>query len=466
MRAPLLFLRVLMMGCVLVLAGCEAPKPMDGRLQTDGNIAVETVKVADDIDVWLVEDHTVPMVALEIRFLGGSVEDPKGQEGRAAMMAALLSEGAGAWDDEAFALRLEDLQMGISAAAGEDSVRVSARMLSKNLEPGFEVLQAVLRDPRFDEEALRRIRDRALLGLKDRETDPGWLAETALKAATFPDSPYARTITQESLMGIGRDEVLAAHAHHLTRGRMQITVVGAIGRQHLENLIEAYLLDVPKAGAAPEPATLAVDPANRVLKRTLPQPQTRLSYVAPAVALKHDDFFPLYLAAHILGSGDFSSRLMQSLRVEKGLTYGVGLQLMHYKGGGMLMGGTLTQNARADDALRAFRHELHHLADQGVTAEELDDAKRYLTGSFVLGFDGSSAMASRLAGFRAQGRESDYVNRRNQIIHEVTLADVNRVAAQYFHPSQFTVVAVGIPSGIKANQVFATSKADLKKVAP
>jgi len=155
---------------------------------------------------------------------------------------------------------------------------------------------------------------------------------------------------------------------------------------------------------------------------------------------------------HILGGGGFTSRLYTEVREKRGLAYSVYTYLHPLDSTSLLVGGAGTANERAAETLKVVRDEWRRMAEKGVTAEELDNAKRFLTGSFPLRFTSSQNMAAMLLGMQIEGLGMDYLEKRNKLIDAVTLDDIQRVAAGLMHPDRLVFAVVGEPAGVASSR--------------
>jgi zinc protease len=158
------------------------------------------------------------------------------------------------------------------------------------------------------------------------------------------------------------------------------------------------------------------------------------------------DYIPAYVANQILGGGTFSARLMDEVRDKRGLTYGIETHLEDFRSAAIIIGEVQSDKAKITTALDVTRSEMVRFARDGATAQELADAKTYLTGSFPLSLDSNAKIARMLGQYQRSGLGPDYVSRRNALIGAVTLAKVNEMAKKYFDPSRLVVVVVGNPA--------------------
>jgi zinc protease len=364
-------------------------------------------------------------------------------------MSGLIEEGAGELDAVGFARARDELSARFGFSAGRDSIDISARMLVETLEPSVALLATALASPRFDPEPLARVKGQILSVIAESATEPDTVASNTWYAATFPGHPYGRTKdgSAESVAAITRDDLIAARARLLTRANARIAVVGAIDPEQAGRMIDTVLagleqgttLAYERAGDTPPPG-LQVIP--------LDVPQSAAIFGHAGLTRDDPDFIPAYVMNYILGGGGFSSRLMQEVRVKRGLAYGVYSYLAVRDETALYLGSVRTVNERMAETLEVIKAEWARMAAEGVTADELDGAIRYLTGAFPLSFDSNSKIANYLVYIQEENLGIDYIDRRNDLIKAVTLEDVKRVAARLLKPDQLSIVVFGQPTGL------------------
>jgi zinc protease len=398
---------------------------------------------------WLVEEPSIPIVALDISFDGGARLDPEGRAGLAVLFAGLLEEGSGELDSVGFAKARDALSARFRFSASRDSVDVSAMMLSDTLDPAAKLLAGALAAPRFDPEPLQRVRGQVLASIAESANDPGTAARDAWNARAFPDHPYGQPTdgTAESVTAITRDDLVAAQARLLTRANARIAVVGNIDAEQAGRMIDTVLGGIAQ-GEKIVPEQVADVPPPGVKVVQLDVPQSAATFGQQGLKRDDPDFIPAYVMNYILGGGGFASRLMEEVRVKRGLAYSVYSYLSPRDEAALYLGGVQTANARMAESLKIIKAEWARMARKGVTADELDRAKRYLTGAFPLRFDSDRKIARVLVGLQEQGLGSDYINRRNSLIEAVTVKDIRRVAARLLKPEQLSIVVAGKPAGL------------------
>lgn len=432
-----------MMRFALVLIAALAALP------ARAGVDIKEVTTPGGINAWLVEDHSLPFVALELRFRGGAALDRPGKRGATNLMVGLLEEGAGDMDARAFTRATEALAASFSYRTRDDSISVSAKFLSEGRDASVELLRESLVSPRFDEPALARVKRQVVSGIRSDLKDPRDIAGRALDELVFGEHPYGspRQGTVESVKALNRADIEAAHAAAVARDRIYVSAVGDITETELASLLDRLLGDLPKRGAPlPGPADPTL-PGGVVVKE-FDTPQSVATFAQHGIDRDHPDFFAAYLLNHILGGGSFESRLMREVREERGLTYGVYSYLMDKDGAQLWMGSVSSANDRVAEAIAVIRAEWARIRDEGVTAKELQDAKTYLTGAYPLRFDGNGPIADIAVLMQMEGLSRDYIDTRNDGVNAVTLEDVNRVAKERLQPGKLTFVVAGKPENL------------------
>jgi len=418
-------------------------------LPARAEIAIQNVTSPGGITAWLVEDHNIPFTALEIRFRGGTSLDLPGSRGAVNLMAATLEEGAGALDAQGFAEARDALAAGFGFSAGQDSIGVSARFLTENRDAAIDLLRSALIEPRFDEDAVERVKGLILAGLASDAQDPGVLAMRRFDEMAFAGHPYgsAGEGTPDSVAALTRADVLDAHKATMTRDRVYVAAAGDISAAELGPLLDRLLGDLPAVGRQ-MPAVAGWHLGGGVTVVDYPSPQSVILFGQEGLRLDDPDFFAAFILNEVLGGERFSARLMTELREKRGLTYGVSSFLAPMDFAQAYMGQMGTANATVAESIALIRQEWQRLATEGITAEELAATKTYMTGSYPLRFDGNSEIADILVGLQMDGLPIDYPATRNARVEAVTLDDVKRVAARLFQPDKLHFVVVGQPEGV------------------
>lgn len=401
------------------------------------------------ITAWLVQEESIPMVAIRFSFRGGASQDTPEKLGATNLMVGLLEEGAGALNATQFAEASDELGARFRFTTGRDSVSITASMLTSNLDESVALLRLALVEPNFPQDAFERVRGQVNSGLRSDETDPQAIAGNAFRAMVFPDHPYGRPTdgTLETVAALTPDDMRAAHRQALGRNNVYIGVVGDISPEALGQLLDNLL------GALPDDISDNVSDITPVLGEGITAidfetPQSVVIFAQPGLKRDDPDYLTAYVLNHIMGGRSSTARLNVEVREKRGLTYGVSSYLLPYQHAAIYMGNLSSGNATAAEAVAIIRAEWAKMAESGVTTDELATAQRYLTGAYALRFDGNAEIAGILAGLQVAELPITYIAERNDLVNAVTLVEINRVAAELFQPENLLVVIAGQPEGL------------------
>jgi zinc protease len=418
-----------------------------------GATTIERVTSPGGIEAWLVQERAVPLIALEFAFTGGAVQDAAGKAGTAALTASLLDAGAGDLDSTEFSDRLERKAIQMSFSAQHDTLRGTMRTLTENRDEAFELLRLAVTAPRFEAKEVEISRAQVLSLLRRETTSPTDIASRRWWETAFEGHPYGRPVngTPETISSISIDD-LKSYAHRvLARQNLKIAVVGDIDAETLKVMLDRTFGALPENPELYPVANVAPRGLGRRIEVSLDVPQTVVDFGGPGIPRQDPDFMAAYLVNHILGGGSSDSRLYQEVREKRGLAYSVSDNLVWLDHAAVLLGGTATRADHAGETVDLIEKEIHDFAENGPTAGELMEAKRYLNGAFALNLDSSTKIAALLVQLQLDGFGTDYFSRRTAMIEAVTLDDARRVAKRLLDKG-LLVTVVGKPQG------FASSK--------
>jgi zinc protease len=420
-------------------------------LPVQAEIPIQQVTSPGGHKAWLIEDPSIPFTALELRFRGGTSLDPADQRGVVNLMTALLEEGAGDLDAQGFAEARDDLAARFSFNASQDMVSVSAQFLTENRDAAIDLLRLALVEPRFDAEAVERVRAQVISNIAADLKDPDAIVAAAFSRAAFGTHPYGSPGdgTIDSVAGLSQADIIAAHQAAIARDRVYIAASGDISAEELGAVMDRLLGDLPAKGA-PLPKRADWKLAGGVTVVEFPTPQSVIRFGHQGIKRDDPDFFPAFVLNEIIGGGRFTARLMTEVRDRRGLTYGIYSYLAPRDHAELYLGQFATSNATAAEAIDIVRGEWAKAAE-GVTEAELEATKTYLTGAYPLRFDGNGPIARILVGMQMDGLPVEYVENRNAMVEAVTLEDVARVAKRLIRPEDLHFVVVGEPEGLQSS---------------
>ena len=437
---PKFLVRALAGAALLVAVAAPASATKINRVVSPGGI-----------EFWLVQEPTVPLIAMDFAFRGGTSQDPDEKSGLASFVAGTIDEGSGDLPSRAFHERAEAKAIEISFSATRDYFSGNLRTLAENRDEAFELMRTSLNVPRFDADDVERIRSEMLAIVRKESTNPEQMASERWWQAAFPGHPYGRPQhgTLDSVAAITADEMRGYVKNVFARDNLKVGIVGNIDAATAGALVDKVF------GALPAHATLRDVPAaspqalGSAVRVDFDITQSVVLVGGGGIARKDPDFMAAFLVNHILGGGAISSRLYQEVREARGLAYSVYSTLVPLSHSALLMTATATRGEAADQTLDLVSKEIRRLAEKGPTAEELAKAKSHVKGSYALQFDTSTKIAQQLVLLQVEDLGIDYIDRRGKMIDAVTLADAQRVAKRLLGQDML-VAMVGRPKAALA----------------
>jgi len=414
--------------------------------------AVQRVVSPQGIEAWLIEDRGNPLISIAIGFRGGAAADPAGKEGLARLVAGLLDEGAGDLDSTAFQAEIADRGIDFGFTADKDNITGRVRTLTRDRDEAFRLLRLALTAPRFDDAAIKRVRAQLLSALSRDAGNPQMIASHAWMRLELGDHPYGRSAkgTPAGLAAIAAADLHGFVARRFGRDQMRIAVVGDIDAAALAPLLDRTFAALPaKAGPIMvPPGRVAAEGGTAVVDQDLAQ--SIINFGHGGIARDDPDFYAAVLLDDIMGGGNFDSRLVKSLREQRGLVYSVETNLETFDQAALLAGSLGTKNASAGEAVALVRAEWQRMHDDGPSEAELAGAKIHVIGGFPLRFTSTASAASTLLGIQLDGLPIDYPEKRAALYRAVSLADAKRVARRLYDPAALRFLALGRPEGVTA----------------
>ncbi|MBX9885423.1 MAG: insulinase family protein [Novosphingobium sp.] len=276
---------------------------------------------------------------------------------------------------------------------------------------------------------------------------PAGIARRTFWESAFPGFPAGRLSTPESLTAITEAELRAYLAAQLRQGGVMVAASGAINAADLRALMAELFADLP-AGAPPAVPVLPALASFGVVKREKAAPQSTLVFGQDGLLPSDPGWEGFQVALRILAGGGFTSRLMRTVREERGLTYGIGAGLDLLFGRGIVIGNVATENARVAEVWGLIRAAWAEMAANGPTSEEVADAVAFLGGSLPLQFTDSRRTASLLLGLRQAGRSADWLAGRPERLAALDRANVTAVARRILRPDGLVLAVAGQPQGL------------------
>lgn len=410
---------------------------------------VQKVRSPAGIEAWLVEDYAIPLLAVNFAWKGGAAQDPIGKPGLATLLAGVLDEGAGDLDSGAFHQALDDKAIELSFSADRDALQGRLKTLSRHAERAFELLALAVSRARMDPEAVERVRGQIGASLRNETNDPDHAAARLFRQQSYPGHPYGQPVKGDLdvLATLTRDDLLLMRGRLMARDNLKVAVVGAIDADTLGRELDRVFAALPERSDLVPVGTVLFDGVGSRHVRTIDLPQSTIRFGRQGIMRGDPDFNVATVVNHCLGGGAFTARLYKEVREKRGLCYSVYSQNSELDHAAMFVGATSTKNARVTEAINTIRDEIVKLSRDGIPADELDKAKKYLVGSYALRFDTSRKIAGQLVSLQLDGYGVERLDTRNESIAAVTVDDAARTAKRLLGDGDLLITIAGKPVG-------------------
>jgi len=396
--------------------------------------------------IFLQEDHELPLIKGRATIRGGSRDVAPEKTGLTGIYGQAWRTGGtksrtGDQLDELLDARAARVETG----GGVDTTTVALDVLKADFDTVFPIWMEILRQPEFRQEKIDLAKTQANTGISRRNDDPGSIvARETSKLGYGADSPYARQAEYATIASITRDDLLAFHRKTVHPNNIILAFIGDFDSAKLEKRLRDAFASWPRGPQIAKP-TFAEQGAKPgvyfVAKDDVTQ--ANISMVHPGIERNNPDYFALSVMNEIF-SGGFSGRLMQRLRSERGLTYGVGGGVgASWDYPGLFRVQMATKSGTAVEALDALRGEVNKLASEPVTEKELSLAKESILNAFVFTMDTREKALNQQVLLELYGFPSDYFVKYPAMIEKVSADEVQRVAKKYVHGDRLAVLVVG-----------------------
>ncbi|MEQ1832077.1 MAG: pitrilysin family protein [Candidatus Eisenbacteria bacterium] len=445
MTAPRMWNRFVR-AAVAVAALCALALPVHAAARPAASAWVRST-LPNGLQVVVVPTSRLPLVDFRLVARAGSVYDPAGREGLARLTSELLTQGAGKRTAQQLADDIEFVGGSLEANSGAEQFVVSGEVLQKDLALGLELFRDVIVSPTFPAEDFERKKAETLGQIASDKSEPSVIAENAMTRWFWGDSPLAHPAVgyDKSLEALTREDVVRFHREHLTPERSVLVVVGDVNAAAFMATLKTAFAGWKKSGVAPgaDPYGPAAALRGRQV-RIVNKPeatQTQIRMMCPSVPRNHPDWYAIQVANTICGAG-FTSRLVNSIRVEKGLTYSIGSGFRQNRSAGAFRITTFTKNETLREIVDAVLAEVQKLVDEGPTDAEYDKSRNFLKGQFPLGLQSPDDLAGEIANAEFFNLPQDFIASYPQHVGAVTKDDVKRVLKSYFCTQDLKILVV------------------------
>lgn len=409
---------------------------------------IEQWQTSNGVKTLFVAAPELAMLDIAITFDAGSGRDAE-LSGLSQLTHGLLNSGSGNLNADAIAEKFEDVGAQYGASVNLDRSSVALRSLTDSalLTPALETFIQLLTQPSFPEKDFLRLKDQALISIKDSAQRPAAMAGRAFYKAIYGDHPYAKSATgyKETIESINLDDVKRFHQQYLVAENAMIAIVGGIDLDQAKMIAETVSKQLP-AGSKPQ-ALEQPKALDEVADVYIPFPSQQAHVYLGQLGIErgHPDYFNLYAGNHVLGGGGFTSRLVKEVRVERGLSYSVYSYYSPLHLPGTFTLGLQTRTDQAQQAAEVSLQTIEKFLSEGPTDEELTLAKNNIIGGFPLRIDSNRDILGYLSLIGFYDLPLDYLETFTDKISAVTHEQIRSAFSQHLQPAKLVKIIVGGP---------------------
>ncbi len=403
--------------------------------------------------VYFVPAPGLPMVDIQLTFDAGSARDGD-QYGVAHLTNSLLDEGAGDLNADQIAEHFENLGAEIGTGSYRDMSIMTLRSLTEPelLTPALEVFTLMIGDPAFPAESFERNKKQTLRAIQSKLQSPQAIVSKAFFKAVYGDHPYSAPSLgfEESVTALTRDDMLQHYQQYYVAKNVVVAMVGDLDRAAAEAIATQLTSGLKPGSAAANIAPASAIKTGATINIEHPSTQTHIMIGQPGMTRDDPDLFPLYVGNHILGGSGLTSRISEEIREKRGLAYSAYSFFSPMREAGPYLMGLQTRNDQANNAIDVMFTTLQTFIDEGVSAEELEAAKRNITGGFPLRIASNSKILGFLGNIGFYNLPLDYLDTYNDQVNAVTIEQIKDAFKRRVNPDKMVTVTVGAPPPAKA----------------
>lgn len=433
-----------------VIAQAEPPDPLPLREFSLPEITETTLD--NGLEVVVIPRPEIPIISLDIVFPGGESVTPAEDAGLANVAAYLLTRGTETRTAQEIATEIEEAGGGFGAGASQDALSAGIYALSENTDTAFDLLGDMIRHSTFPESELEVYRQELLTSLRLSLDNPGSLASRSFNRLIYGEHPYGELVTETTLTNIDREAVAAYASHQIVPDNAFLVIAGDISAEDGLALAEATFGDWPSAGVGPADALPTPEPASAPGIYLVDRPgSTQAQFLIGELGLsgRSEQRYAASILNELFG-GSASSRLFNTIREERGYTYGINSSFGLPLSTGTFTISTAVRNDVTGEALEAILEQVDLLRTEPVPEAELERTKAARIGRQALSLETYQAFVDNIVALKLRGQPlstlADYVAN----VESVTQADIMAVAQRYIDPASFTIVVVGDADVIQA----------------
>jgi len=410
------------------------------------SIEFQALESEKGIKFWLIEDNSLPLISLSFLFKGGSILDPDGNEGVTNLMTSLLDEGTESFSSSEFKLSMKENGVKLSFSASKEKINGTFQVVRSQIQEGFWLLQESINKPTFPINEINKVKSQIEASIKIDESNVSNIASDKFNEFFFKEKKLKKKIkgNVDSLNKIKRSDIIKIYKKSITKNNLVIGISGQINAEQAKKYVDYVFGSLPV-----NEKRLSVDNLSELNKGTkiikMETPQTTVVFGQKGVSRKNKDYFAARIINYVLGGGGFQSRLYKEIREKKGLVYSVYSYLLPFEKTGIILGGFQTRNKTVNETIGKVKDEWKKIKKNGISKQELINAKTYFKGSFSRNFTSTLSIANLLMVVQYYDLGENYFVNRDLMIDNIKLNHVNKLADELFNSDELFFMVVGKP---------------------
>jgi zinc protease len=444
----------LYIGCIffttenhLMASQAHCPMPTKTKHTSTATIDVKDFTLKDGQPVWFTTDPELDVITIGLCFqYAGTQADPKDKPGLSSFLVAMLDEGAGPYDSQAFKKKLIEKNVKLSISINQDNITVVFKTTSANISEAFNLIKLALTEPCFTSDAHIRTQKQMTASLMQSLHKPEAIAKEKMIAAILGDDHVYAKNTEKQLSALPNFTKKDLEAHlkqHITQANLKIAAAGNISETTLKSCLEDLISAFPKGNKITQTANEKLLNSGKIIHVEMNVPQATIMFAHPGVARNDPDFYATYLLVQTIGGNAFESRLWKEVREKRGLAYYISLGLFSQKLQYGMIGATGIKTTSVQEVIKLIKEHWKNVAENGVTPAELTLQKQFLNESYPLSFTKTSDIVSALLSYQNENLSKNYINEREALFNQVSAEDIKRVAKRLLKKNDLTFLIVG-----------------------
>ncbi len=409
-------------------------------------IQFESLETKNGIKFWLIEDKALPLVSISFSFKGGSILDPVGKSGVTNLMTSLLDEGTQNFTASEYRLFKRENGIKISFSTSKERIEGTFQVVKPRLQEGFYLLHESINKAKFPINEIKKVKSQVEASIKIDNSNISTIASNKFNKFFFKDKLIGRNTkgSLETLGNISRDDIQSIYRSSFIKNRLVIGISGDIEPNLAKKYVDYVFGDLPSKKFI-NPISMLEDLNKGMEIIEMKTPQTTVVFGQKGLGRKDKEYFAARVINYVLGGGGFQSRLYKEIREANGLVYSIYSYLLPYEYAGVIVGGFQTRNQNVGKTIEKVKTEWNRIKTEGITKIELQNAKTYYKGSFSRNFTSTLSIASLLMIVQYYDLGEDYFDKRDLIIDNLKLNELNNLAKNLFDSETLFFMIVGEP---------------------